>query len=89
MMKMLLKMSLPVMRRGYDIETKQQLEESCFILSKENMTGALVSESNAACFSFSIIKAMCIMNSLLKVRQSRFLFCGSETSAECGTKKAT
>jgi hypothetical protein len=40
-------------------------------------------------FFFSVIEGLCIMNSLLKVRQSRFLFGGSETSAACSTKKVT
>jgi hypothetical protein len=45
----------------------------------------LASESNAACF-FSVIKALCIIISLLKVRS---LSRGSETSAGCSTKTAT
>jgi hypothetical protein len=43
------------------------MEESCFTLPQESTTGVLASESNAACFFF--IEALCIMNSLLKVRQ--------------------
>jgi hypothetical protein len=63
-------------------------DDPCFASPQESKTGALVDESNIASFFFSIA-ALRIMNSLLKVRQSRFLSGSSETSVGCGTKKAT
>jgi hypothetical protein len=44
-------------------------------------------ERKQCCLFLSLIKALCIMNSLLKIRQSRFLSGGSEMSVGCGTKK--
>jgi hypothetical protein len=58
-----------------------------FRLPSRNITGAFASKSHAACFS--IIEALCITNSLLKVRQLSFLSDGSETCVGCGKKQAT
>jgi hypothetical protein len=75
---------------SYYTETKQQ--SSCWknllLLTQESMTDALASESNAA-FFFSIFKALGITNSLLKVRQSRFLSGNSEKSVGSSMKKVT
>jgi hypothetical protein len=46
------------------------LEEFCFVLPQETTAGSLAIESKAPP---QIIEAVCIINSLLKVRQSRFL----------------
>jgi hypothetical protein len=61
------------MRLGFTVMMLNQtttltLEEPCFASPQESMTGTLASESSAALF-FSIIKALCIMNSRLNVRQ--------------------
>jgi hypothetical protein len=64
------------------------MEEACFTSLQESSTGALASESNAAYFFFPIIEALCIMNSLPKARQSRFLSGDSETSVGCSMKKS-
>jgi hypothetical protein len=84
-------MSLLVMICGFTVMILKPnnitLEEPCFASPQESMTGMLVTESNAV--YFLIIEALCCMNSLLMVRQSRFLSGSSETSVGCCTKKAT
>jgi hypothetical protein len=60
------------------------LEESCFALPQESTIGALTKT-----ILLVFIKALCIMNSFLKVKQLRFLSGSSEMSAGCGTKKVT
>jgi hypothetical protein len=74
------------------------LEKSCFASPQESMTGALVSESNAVCFFFSIIEALCVMTLLLKVGQLIEIFmwrfwdvCGmqyEESNLKCGLREA-
>jgi hypothetical protein len=69
------------------------LEESCFASPQESMTGALAIETVLlgvyvlTCASW-IIETLCIMNSLLKFRQSICLSGSSEISVGCGRKEA-
>jgi hypothetical protein len=69
-------MSLPLARCGFTVimlkpDNNPHARRVLLRLARERMPDALASEGNAACFFDH--QALCIMNSLLKVRQSRFL----------------
>jgi hypothetical protein len=65
---------------GYDAETKQQSSHWKSPASPSPKKAQQVHMRVKAMLFFLIIDALCIMNFLLKVRQSRFLSGGSETS---------
>jgi hypothetical protein len=75
---------------GYDIETKQQSSQWKSPVSPcPKKAWQVHSQVKAMLLVFSIIEVLRIMNSLLKVRLSRYLSGGYEMSAWCGMKKVT
>lgn len=75
----------------YDAETSNNLHSGRIVFCLAPRKHDKFGRESKQCWLFSdyLIETLCIINSLLMIRQFRFLSGGSENSPWCGTKKTT